>query len=88
MIRKGSNNNPPPGIVMQEINPQQILRVVADTQVVIQIAVGILALRVLPILDLILAGGKVDRNLACRLHIERPAVFLTTARKCDLLRKL
>ena len=73
MIRKGSDNNPPPGIVMQKINAQQILRVVADTQVVIQIAVGILALRVFPILDLILAGGKIDRNLACRLHIERPS---------------
>ena len=42
---------------MQEINAQQILRVVADTQVVIQIAVNILALCVLPVLDLVLAGG-------------------------------
>ena len=88
MIRKGSDNNLPPGIVMQEINPQKILRVISYAQMVIKVAVGILALRVLPILDLILAGGKVDRNLACRLHIEWPAVLLAAARECDLLWKL
>ena len=88
MIRKGSDNNPPPGIVMQEINPQKILRVISYTQMVIKVSVGILALRVLLILNAVLRRRKLNRHLACRFYIEWPAVLLAAARECDLLWKL
>ena len=64
MIGKGTDDDQLPRIIMQEIDPQQILRVVADAEVIIQIPVGILALRVFPIPDLVLGGGEFDRYLA------------------------
>lgn len=88
MIRKGPDNNPLPGIVMQEINTQKILRVISYAQMIIEVAVSILALRVLLILNAVLRRRKLNRHLACRFYIERPAVLLSAARERDLLWKL
>ena len=42
MVGERPDNNQLPRVIMQEVNAKEVLRVVADTQVVIQIAVDIL----------------------------------------------
>ena len=74
-------------VIMQKIHPQEILRIVANAQMIIQVAVGGAATLVFKIRDAVLLGRVSNRNSPDGLDLERPSVLLTAAGERDFFRK-
>ena len=79
MPRQRADHDKPVLLVENEVNAQQIFRIVSYLQMLIERRFALFALRVCKILDLVLRRRELNGHIADRRDLERTAVLARTA---------